>query len=643
MFLVLILGVAFCFLTLCFYNKESRFIKVWINGIMLWCELLFVNVEILSIFSALNRRNVFCFWCVVCITALFILLKSGKYKESFCFLRKMKDVVKHNKALSVIMLCVVFLSLFTVPYNWDSMSYHLPRITNWIQNQSVSHYATHNVRQVANPPFHEFICLEVYMLSKNRDIFLNLVQGFSFLTNMCMVFEIARKLGCSDKFCKVGALLFCSTPIAFGEALTTQNDNLACLFLLIFVYYLLDFIRPDRAKIKNTKETFYASYIMGGAVGFGFITKPTVSMGMAFLAIILLIYCIRRRDSVKIILKLIVTALPVILLLIMPHLLRNLKTFGALFPSGTGARQLVGTLNPRYLLINGLKNFSFNFPNIYIPFSKGTCESLIRSIASLIGVDINDASIAEDGRIFSLGGNGEYGHDTAISFIIFILSIFCFVWCLYRRKNAKKEQKQYTYIVMALFSLICIFIRWEPFVSRYMLPYLALMCPMAAIWAEDIEQNAKRGWVRGSSTGVICTLAVLELCMLFSYHVKIAYRQHISRPEGYFQNNSAVREEFITACDEVKETGAKNIGLMTSGDSYEYTVWYMLKHNVNQIKHINVENDTIQYEDLDFVPDCIISRKDLGDNIETRGQQYKKIRAGEFINVYEIQEKESAN
>ena len=633
MFLVLI--VSFLLLVLCNINEEKN-IYAWIKGTVGWCSLLFLHIEVFSSFKILNKTSVFLFWTIVCIFEIIYFVKSKKCVQIRNILFQISCLVKKNKFFTVVIGLIALLALCTVPYNWDSMTYHIPRIVHWIQNQSTEHYATNIIRQIANPPFHEFICLDVYLMSGNRDIFLNLVQCAAFLTNAWLVYEMSRKLGCDKKFSKVGVLLFCSMPVAFAEALTTQNDNLCSMFLMIFLFYLLDFLHISR-KIEDCKENYVKVVVMAACVGFGYLTKPTATMAMLFLSIILLVVCIIRRDNLKIITKLILMALPIMLIILIPEMAKNIKTFGAIFPSGTGARQLVGTLNPKYLFINGLKNFSFNLPTIYIINSHVYLTSFVCMVAKLIRVDINDPTISEDGRVFSLHQAPSFGHDTAVSSTILIVAVVCLAWCVYRRKNAEKYPKMYTYVVMTMFALVCIFIRWEPYVSRYMFPYLALMCPMVSVWIEDIAKNAKTDWIRNSSVAVVCWMGILGLIMLFSYHGKIAVQQDISRPEGYFTNRSNIRDEYMTAMNVVEDLGAKNIGLITTGDSYEYPIQYMLKHSTERIEHVLVDNDTSRYEDLLFVPDCILTIKDLGEAIEVHGKTYAKIVSGENINIYTIQ------
>lgn len=613
-------------------NDGGGYIKVWIKTGIVWCGLLYFKTEILSVFNKLNKWTIFVFWILVCLMATLLIIRTRKLHYIKTILSDIVNIAMSNKFFAIVCILDIIIAFFTVPYNWDSMTYHLPRIVHWANNQSVMHYATNSIRQVASPPFHEIICLDIYLLSRNRDALLNLVQSISFLTNAWLVFEIAGKLKCSSKFCKVCSLLFLSMPIAFGESVTTQNDNLSCVFLLIFVYYILDLLHMDHI-IGDGKDTYERVVIMSACVGYGYLTKPAVSMGMLMLAVVLLAICIIRRDSVIKLLKLLAVSAPVIVLIILPEVVKNISTFGALLSPITGERQLVGTLNPRYLFINGLKNFAFNLPTVYINNSDRLYADLVYKISELLKVDINAPSISEDGRVFGLGGAGNFGHDTAINSTILYVSIFCFIWCLCR-KSLEMFKRFYTYIVMLLFVFFCAFVRWEPFVSRYMLSYLALFCPMAAVWLEDMSQNAKNIFVKNYSLPVVCWMGILGITMLAQYHGKIAFQEGMARSERYFRNNSGITKEYVNACSVIENLGCERVGLMLGEDTYSYPIMYMLKHDVKRIEHIAVSNETQKYEDLAYTPDCIISVGDLGDWTEFRNNYYERIYAGEALNVY---------
>lgn len=482
------------------------------------------QVETASVFKILNIYSIILFWGIINIVSLVILFRNHEFswsKHSFSKLKLLLSragaLLKHNIFFCVLFMFISVLAFFTVPYNWDSMTYHLPRIEHWVQNQSISHYGTNILRQISSPVLAEFINLHVFILSGEKDIFLNFLQTCSFFTNAWLIYEMAVKLSCQKKYSKAAVLLFCSMPIAFGEALTTQVDHFAGMWLLIFAFIIIDFWKREE-KICFTKEVITKCCIMACCVGFGFLAKPSVSIGMLFLTLFLLGICCIRKDSLLTITKLLGIVVPVILILLAPELIRNMVTFGKPLDQGTGARQLVGTLNPIYLCINGLKNWMFNLPNIYLPNSDHWLAAIVYRLAGFLRVEIDNPTISEDGRNFFLHAAGTYGHDTAINPVILFIAVFCFAWFLYRRKKIGQIQRNYTYAVILLYILICILIRWEPFVSRYMLPYLALLCPMVAICIQDFELNYKQGVYKNVMVTVICCLCLSELAFMIPYH-----------------------------------------------------------------------------------------------------------------------------
>ena len=154
-------------------------------------------------------------------------------------------------------------------------------------------------------------------------------------------------------------LLFLSTPIAFAEATTTQNDNFAAMWMIFFVYLMLNFL-DCKKRLNNDKPTRSLVIDASLCISFGYLAKPNTCFGMLILLIWLLIICIRRKDKIITIIQLCLIAIPGVIIPIIPQWIQNLKTVGSLSPGNVGARELIGTLQPNYVFINFLKNFSNN-------------------------------------------------------------------------------------------------------------------------------------------------------------------------------------------------------------------------------------------------------------------------------------------
>jgi hypothetical protein len=77
--------------------------------------------------------------------------------------------------LAIILVVSCFMAFIYPPNNWDSMTYHLPRIEHWLQNKTLRHYFSSNQRQLISAPFAEMLILQGRSLSGNNWL-MNLVQ-----------------------------------------------------------------------------------------------------------------------------------------------------------------------------------------------------------------------------------------------------------------------------------------------------------------------------------------------------------------------------------------------------------------------------------------------------------------------------------
>lgn len=193
-----------------------------VKATAIWTLLLLFLSYFWSVFQNLCFRTLAGSYLVIDL-ALFILLIRGRRNNlKFPVSNSLKRYVFSMAFLELLgILCLFTLVLYyavrSVPYNWDSMTYHLARIVNWKQNRSVLPYATHIERQVASPVLGAYVNLFVYIIYGEHDRLLNLLQCFSFGANAVLLYGISRKLGIGTRTSFLAPLLYICTPIALDR------------------------------------------------------------------------------------------------------------------------------------------------------------------------------------------------------------------------------------------------------------------------------------------------------------------------------------------------------------------------------------------------------------------------------------------
>lgn len=421
-----------------------------------WILLLYTMTELLSAVKKLNATCLIGGWAVICLLLVLNLLRQLKLSRRGKSVQQAREKAECRETgiqqphragekvsllvswlpfCAAVLVCILsgYLAWKTVPYNWDSMAYHLARIPHWLQNQSVSHYATNIDRQVFSPTLAEFVMLHVYALCDGQDKLINFVQCGSFWITVYLVYAIAGEIGCSRGASGTAALLYASTPIVFGESLTTQVDLFSSVFGLIFVLESMQLSR-QREKLFSPevrKRNFVQLLLMSLSLSFGYLAKPSVCLAMVLFLIPIVIGCARRRDSLIRILECVVCCGLTAAVVAAPELRHMWSTYHAFTYSEAGAKQMVGTAAPFYVLVNFFKNFFFNLPNVYMPGLSNCMERVLQRLSSVLHVALDDPSISEgEGRspLMPLGNMAMTQRSTRLSYG-YGLQFVCGSWC----------------------------------------------------------------------------------------------------------------------------------------------------------------------------------------------------------------------
>ena len=159
------------------------------------CTLVLVFTEIFSLFNILNYETVLVFWVIISLILVGVIALKSPQKNLINNLSA-KDI-EINDVIAIICICTIGMILFLLaiycpPNTWDSMTYHMSRVAHWVQNENISFYPTHILRQLHQPPFAEYLILQLQLLN-NGDQFANLPQFAAMLISTLGVTLIAKE------------------------------------------------------------------------------------------------------------------------------------------------------------------------------------------------------------------------------------------------------------------------------------------------------------------------------------------------------------------------------------------------------------------------------------------------------------------
>ena len=248
--------------------------KICIRELFLWIALILgifivLTTEVLSLFNFLNRQSILICWLILFGFGLVKFHNLFRHISlNFLSIKNLSSGLIFFSFLSLfVILLITFLTALIYPPNSpDSMSYHMPRVMQWIQNQNVNFYPTSIDLQLLMSPFSEYAILHLQLIVKG-DRLANLVQWSSMTGCLLGVSLIAREFGGNTKS-QIFSALFCATiPMGILQSTSTQTDYVVSFWIVILVFFLLCYVRRRSP-----------TYIYGFAVALSLaiLTKQTI-------------------------------------------------------------------------------------------------------------------------------------------------------------------------------------------------------------------------------------------------------------------------------------------------------------------------------------------------------------------------------
>ncbi len=607
------------FLTIFFFYKIGRKdIGISLScAVLIWTGYIYSMTEFLSLFNLVSKSSIIT--SIIAYDLVWVV----------CFFTKRKNGIKMNKCknilpekelffLLIVVSCIVlpFSQLMTI-YHPDSLNYHLPRIYMWCQNRSVAHFATSDTRMIGSPPLKEFVDLWVYLIyGEIHEQLMNLTQLVSYCINILLVYSIAGFIGVKGKYKLFAAFVYAATPIAMVEAFTTQNDEFAAMFVLIFAVLIIEFIdKTDSLRISKITIARYIALVL--SIGFIYLSKPSGMFAVIVFTVWLFTACIRRKEKLLTIIFWFISVALGSVVVISPEVVRNIFTYGQVTDPWQGPGQLALTYDSRLLFVNYLKNIGNNLIHILWFWFGKTWTFLVYFLSSVLRVNADNELISEYGKEFSLRSIPVYSFDATPNIILTIfMLVSCVIGITYVIKclNTKKRiMLSYSASAVICSLLIFTFVKWEVATARYFVAYFGLLAPALGLKiqsiADDEEAISKRKKViKVILCRIIVAIGIIDVFLVVLFQLFYVTKQFplIDKGRGYyvFSPQASYENQYCVLDDELRQHSS--IGFITYGEQWAYAAIKVIDEHADEIRFVLVSNDSQKYESDSFRPEAIV-------------------------------------
>jgi hypothetical protein len=630
---------------ICWHGRITKR-EIILYAVLIQALLLLIITELLSVFSLLAFTPVAISWLVVFLGLAAFLFKNRNKAKAFALgfwsdSRKTYSNLKPVEKLLIYGIGIISLLVFVQgiiypPNNWDSLTYHMARIPSWLAQRSLAPFPTHIIRQIYQPPFAEYIIMHAGVLSRS-DVFSASVQFFSFVFLLVTMAGIARLLGLVRYYQLLTVFLCATLPEIVLQASSTQNDVVACFFVLTAYYFVIKALRENALR---------DNVLIGISVGLAIMTKATAYIYLApvliYFAIAILVKVIREKRFSNLVYALIAALL--VICINTPRTIRNYEASGNIW--GTTQQELSTYSNKHFspgLIASGiLKNVGLHLGVISVKQVARAANDAMYQLHKAAHIDINDPGNTFFGTEYSSPLHTEAQEDSAPNFLHFVLITIATVVLAFHffKGNRNKAMTLLFWIMAAQIIFLCVYLRWQPWNTRLHIPMFMLGCVLIA-YAMSISRFCRRVFsIIIPIVFIYCFLIIIRNESR-PYDLKIEHgavgisgTMH-PRYQNYFNNKPDYYPEYAAVAQQMRQCAYKNIGLLLAVDDLEYPLFTNCFSETIKPVNIMVNNYTKNCGPPVAAVDCIIARHINKPYIDYNGKRfYNQKTSNKIIYLY---------
>jgi hypothetical protein len=478
--------------------------------------------------------------------------------------------------LLIILTATAYTALLSVPNNWDSMTYHLPRIEHWLQDRSLAFYPTYNDRQNESGILAEEGILALRSWNHAYPI-ANLVQWLSFGGCIVMAGRIAGQIGGTRSAQYLASVLFATIPMAILQASSTQTDLVVAFFSAASVYFLL------QARITGSYSLIYG-FVIAGALAY--LAKGTAAVFLSGFIIVYAIGLVLQRPSWKVWLHLFLSG-SIGAAILAGHELRLFHAYGS-FKGPSSAETSVVHPNWRSTVFNAVRNFASNL-NITDDAKRLKIESQVIAAGQKLGIHDTDSRYSFLALPFHLNPPIIALHEdvapnmTHVALIIIAMSVLLILALASPAWRTRNWPIARYGIALAL-SMAAFFalIKWQPWITRLQLGEFVLAMPLIAVLLSSLLGIAMPvllifiGWQARDPTFYNLTRSLFNRPLFGDRSIL----DH-GPADVLFINRPDMENDYLRIADMIAARRPKQVGVVIGGDGWEFPLWFLLRQRLS--------------------------------------------------------------
>ena len=635
-----IIILLFCFisifLSLGISTKISGKKELLIISALSFSAIVVFLTEISSLLHRLNYQFLLAGWSLLTVALIIYLYLNNQKTRDFTtnlwvdIEKKLAYLTKTDKIFltaSGIILLLIFVAALVYPSNnWDSMTYHMARITSWVSHQSLAHYPTDITRQLYQPPFAELVIMNFGILSRS-DNFSNTVQFIFLLFTIITIISIVELLGLNRTYKIIAIVLAVTIPEVILQGSSTQNDIVVAFFILTSLLFT----------IKSIKEPCLKNYVVIGlCTGLGLLTKGTAYIYLPpillLFGIIVLKQLIKNRNYHYLWYALV--AMVITIGLNAGHFSRNYKLTYNILGTDQAESKLYANqkMSPTLLFSSVIKNAGLHTGVMFIKPAATFSDKVIYKLHDAMGIDINYTTVNYRDLKYSAGTliTDENGASNPFHFLLIAAVMFLVVY------NFLKGRRDIKVILLFLIILLqglffCYYLRWQPWHSRLQIPLFLIAIPIIC-YCININSGFRKIFYWLSPAILIYALLVI----FHSTQRPYSKQMFAKRYAKYFTGNITLCDEYTGITESMQKSGYKNIGLILGIDDWEYPFFTQcFSRQINPV-YINVDNFSKAAPSVQVNIDCIVSTTVNKAFIDYKGRRYaNKLARNKIVWLYE--------